>query len=88
MKKMGILSFLLFLISSLTFVYSFFNVSRENIPGGIMIFLSILVPIFGVFAASLAERSAAKVIGLIGNLVILFFSVIIPAVSMLFWNQP
>lgn len=53
-----------------------------------MIFFSIVLPLIGFIVALVSKSGGTKVVGLIGNAIILIVAGVIPAVSMLFWNQP
>ncbi|WP_190324630.1 hypothetical protein [Bacillus atrophaeus] len=86
MKNLGGISNLFFLISLMVFGISFFN--GDLFSGPVMIFFSIVLPLIGFIVALVSKSGRTKVVGLIGNAIILIVAGVIPAVSMLFWNQP
>ncbi|MEG7380349.1 hypothetical protein V5785_13640 [Bacillus subtilis] len=86
MKNLGGISILFFLISLMVFGISFFN--GDLFSGPVMIFFSIVLPLIGFIVALVSKSGGTKVVGLIGNAIILIVAGVIPAVSMLFWNQP
>nr|WP_187441496.1 hypothetical protein [Bacillus subtilis] len=86
MKNLGGISILFFLISLMVFGISFFN--GDLFSGPVMIFFSIVFPLIGFIVALVSKSGGTKVVGLIGNAIILIVAGVIPAVSMLFWNQP
>ncbi|MEG7333460.1 hypothetical protein [Bacillus sp. 0102A] len=86
MKNLGGISILFFLISLMVFGISFFN--GDLFSGPVMIFFSIILPLIGIIIALVSKGGGTKVVGLIGNAIILIVAGVIPAVSMLFWNQP
>lgn len=86
LKKLSVLSVGIFLISIIIFGIWFFDESAFSDP--VIIFFSVILPVIGLTAAFLSKKGALKIVGFVGNLVVLLFSVILPAASTLFWNQP
>ncbi|WP_108670960.1 hypothetical protein [Peribacillus acanthi] len=88
MKKYGLLSVLIFLVSSLIYVVSMFNVSGVAVLSGpMMILLVMILPFVGILVAFKA-KGGLKAAGIIGNSLLFFISAVIPFASTLFWNQP
>lgn len=85
MKKLGIISIALFLISLLVFGVWFFD--EQALNGTFAMIVAIIFPIIGLFTA-FKSKGALKIIGVFGNAFVLTFSVVLPALSTLFWNQP
>ncbi|WP_142919870.1 hypothetical protein [Peribacillus glennii] len=54
----------------------------------VIIFFSVILPLTRLTAVLLSKKGAIKIVGFVVNLVVLLFSVILPAASTLFWNQP
>ncbi|MFC7373441.1 hypothetical protein ACFQPF_17510 [Fictibacillus iocasae] len=88
MKKFGVVSVGIFLMSAVIYTLSLFWNIGASIPGSVMIALVMILPVIGLITAFLSNKGATRTIGLIGNIIVLFFTVILPASSMLFWNQP
>ncbi|MEI3614682.1 hypothetical protein [Pseudogracilibacillus sp. SO30301A] len=86
MSKINIIPILIFIISALTYFVSMF-VAGDLFPGSVMIILTIILPIIGLVLA-FKSKKVVKVVGIIGNLLVLFVAGIIPAISMFFWNSP
>lgn len=85
MKKLGMASVSLFIISIVVYGSWFFNESAYNGKG--VLLLAVLLPVIGLITA-LKARGFLKAVGLLGNTLVLLWVVIIPAASTLFWNQP
>lgn len=85
MKKLGMASVGLFVISLLVYGSWFFNESAYNGKGVMLI--ATLLPVIGLLTAFNA-KGALKTVGIIGNSLVLMWAVIIPFASTLFWNQP
>ncbi|MFC0190113.1 hypothetical protein ACFFJY_17590 [Fictibacillus aquaticus] len=88
MKKYGLASIIFFLISALFYAAVMFGNLDDLFPGSVTIAVAVILPVAGLITSILSSKGAMRTIGLVGNLVVLFFSVIIPAASLLFWNQP
>jgi hypothetical protein len=88
MKKLGIISVVMFLVSILVLGSALFTNNGNPYSGTVMIAICVILPIIGLFTAFKSNKGTLKVVGIIGNLIVLLFSVIIPFVSTLFWNQP
>ncbi|WP_419881578.1 hypothetical protein ACN6MY_19025 [Peribacillus sp. B-H-3] len=88
MKKSGLISVVAFIVSVIVTASSLFTASGDPFPGPVMIAICIILPIIGLLAALISNKGALKFIGFTGNLLILLLSVVVPAVSTLFWNQP
>lgn len=86
MKSLGNVSVVIFVISILSYGGWFFEESMFS--RSIIILLSVVLPAIGLVTAFLSKRGVLRIVGIIGNITVLMFSVILPAVSMLFWNQP
>ncbi|PLT27816.1 hypothetical protein [Peribacillus deserti] len=86
MKKLGLISVVISIISIYGYANWFFN--ENSFSGGVWICMAIILPMIGLIAAFLSKRGVLKVAGIIGNFFVLLFSVILPALAMLFWNQP
>lgn len=86
MKRFGLISVLMFLVSALVYFISMF-VTGDLFSGPVMILLAIAIPAIGLVLAFKAN-GGYKTVGIIGNSLILFVAGIIPAVSALFWNTP
>lgn len=86
MNKFGILSVLFFLVSALVYFVSTFLVG-DLFSGTVMILVVIVLPIIGLVLA-FKSKGKYKIVGIIGNLIILIVAGIIPAVSTLFWHTP
>ncbi len=85
MNKFNLVSVSLFAISLFVFCIWFFN--EEALNDTLVMVTSIGFPIIGLLIA-LKGKGALKIVGVIGNTLILVVSIIIPAISLLFWNQP
>ncbi|MEI5907068.1 hypothetical protein WAK64_08360 [Bacillus spongiae] len=85
MKKFGIASVSLFVVSVLIYGILFF--SEMDINGRFAIVVAITLPILGLISA-FKSRGTLKFVGITGNSFLLFVSVVIPLVARLFWNQP
>lgn len=85
MKKLGMASVGLFIISIVVYGSWFFNESAYNRKG--VLLLAVLLPVIGLITAFKA-RGFLKAVGILGNTLVLLGVVIIPAASTLFWNQP
>lgn len=88
MKKLSLISIVAFLVSVFVLGRSLLTTSGDLFSGPVMIAICIILPIIGLLAALISNKGALKFIGITGNSLILLFSVIVPAVSTLFWNQP
>ncbi|MGF7535319.1 hypothetical protein AAGG74_16845 [Bacillus mexicanus] len=86
MKNYGVISVLLFLISLIVFGISFF--SGDLFSGPVMIFFSIVIPLIGFIMAFLSKNTGLRIVGIVGNAIILIVAGVIPAISTMFWNQP
>ncbi|MEK3797039.1 hypothetical protein MHI18_02095 [Peribacillus sp. FSL H8-0477] len=85
MKKLGLASVGLFVISLVVYGSWFFNESAYNGKG--VLLLAVLLPVIGLITA-FQSKGFLKAIGIVGNTLVLMWVVIIPAASILFWNQP
>jgi len=88
MKKLGFVSVVIFIISMLVLGFSLFATNGDLFSGPVMITICVILPIIGLISALKSKKGVLKVFGIVGNLLILLFSVVIPFVSTLFWNQP
>ncbi|OIK08325.1 hypothetical protein [Bacillus sp. MUM 13] len=88
MKKLSLISIVAFLVSVIVLGRSLLTTSGDLFSGPVMIAICIILPIIGLLAALISNKGALKLIGITGNSLVLLFSVIVPAVTTLFWNQP
>ncbi|TYS10648.1 hypothetical protein FZC70_04920 [Bacillus subtilis] len=86
MRNLSGISILFFMVSLIVFGISF--LSGDLFSGPVMIFFSIILPLIGIIIALVSKGGGTKVVGLIGNAIILIVAGVIPAASMLFWNHP
>lgn len=86
MVRIGYLSITFFVISVLFYFISMY-VTGDVLPGGVSILLMIILPIVGLVLAFKA-KGGIKVIGILGNSLVLLLAVVIPSVSSVFWNTP
>lgn len=83
--KSGIISIAAFLISLAVYTIWFFN--GDLFSKSVMIIVMAL-PIIGVIPALMTKRKSLKLVGLVGNALVLLWAVVIPFVSTLFWSTP
>ncbi|MFT8323110.1 MAG: hypothetical protein ABF649_19765 [Bacillus sp. (in: firmicutes)] len=86
MNKLNIISVSIFAISLLVYTAWFFN--EDLFSNSVIIVIGMILPIIGLIVAFLGTKSLLKIIGITGNFIVLFWSVIIPLTSIVFWNQP
>lgn len=81
----GTISVAAFLISLAVYTVWFFN---ENLFSNSAMIVAVALPLIGIVAALFAKNRSLKVVGLVGNLLVLLLAVIIPFISTLFWSTP
>ncbi|MFI8575303.1 hypothetical protein ACIGEL_06275 [Rossellomorea aquimaris] len=86
MKKYGLLSVLFFLAAFSIYIISMF-ITGDLFSGKVMIMIVIVLPMIGL-KLGLKAKGGFKTFGIIGNSFILLISVVVPLVSIFFWNQP
>ncbi|MEZ0480382.1 hypothetical protein AB9R92_04310 [Planococcus sp. SSTMD024] len=77
----GTISVAAFLISLAVYVAWFFN---ENLFSNSAMIAAVALPLIGIVAALFANNRALRVLGLVGNSLVLLLAVIIPFISTLF----
>jgi uncharacterized membrane protein YqjE len=85
MKKSGIVSVAAFIISLVIYAAWFFN---ENLFSNSAMIAALVLPIIGLITAFFTKKKSLKIVGLLGNSLVLLWAVIVPLASMLFWSQP
>ncbi|KIL51513.1 hypothetical protein KP77_10250 [Jeotgalibacillus alimentarius] len=81
-SKLGVFSTILFLIALVSYIAVLFGNDSFLLVG---VILSVLGFILGLFS----EKGVYRKIGLIGNGIILFVTIVIPfIVTTFFWNRP
>jgi uncharacterized membrane protein YqjE len=85
MRKLGIISVAAFVISLTVYATWFFN---EDLFSNSAIIIAVVFPIIGLITAFFSKKQSLKIVGLIGNSLVLLCAVVIPFASILFWNQP
>lgn len=85
MRKFGIISVAAFFISLIVYATWFFN---EDLFSKSAMILVVVLPFIGIITAFFSENKSLKIVGLLGNSLILLWAVVIPFVSTLFWNTP
>lgn len=85
MRKSGIISIVLFLISLMVYAVWFFN---EDLFSKSAMIIAVLLPIIGIITAFFTKKKSLKIVGLLGNSLVLLWAVVIPFASTLFWNTP
>ncbi|WP_050615044.1 hypothetical protein [Bacillus testis] len=85
MKKAGIISIVAFLISLLVYSVWFFN---EDLFSKSAMIIAVILPIIGIITALYTKKKSLKIVGLLGNSFVLFWAVVLPFASTLFWNTP
>lgn len=81
----GTISVAAFLISLAVYTVWFFN---ENLFSNSAMIVAVALPLIGIVAALFAKNRSLRVVGLVGNLLVLLLAVIIPFISTLFWSTP
>ena len=81
----GTISISAFLISLVVYTAWFFN---ENLFSNSAMIIAIVLPLTGIVAALFANNRSLKIVGLVGNSLVLLLAVIIPFIATLFWNTP
>jgi hypothetical protein len=85
MRKFGLISVTAFLISLMVYGAWFFN--EDLFPKSAMV-IAVVLPIIGIITAFFTKKNSLKITGLLGNLFVLLWAVVIPFASTLFWNTP
>ncbi|MFC4025523.1 hypothetical protein ACFOUV_17215 [Oceanobacillus longus] len=81
-SKIGVLSTVLFFVGLVSYIFVLFGNDSFLIVG-------VIVSVIGFILALLAEKGMYKKIGLLGNGIILFITIVFPfIVTTFFWNQP
>ncbi|MDE0581683.1 hypothetical protein ON064_01300 [Planococcus sp. A6] len=83
--NLGTISVAAFLISLAVYTVWFFN---EDVFSNTAMIVAIALPLIGIVAALFAKNKSLRVVGLIGNSLVLVVAVIIPFLSTLFWSTP
>lgn len=81
----GTISIGAFLISLAVYAVWFFN---KNLFSNSAMIVAMLLPLIGIVAALFAKNRSLRVMGLVGNSLVLLLAVIIPFISTLFWSTP
>lgn len=85
MRKSGIISVTAFLISLMVYAAWFIN---EDLFSKSAIVIAVVLPIIGIITAFFTKKKSLKILGLLGNSLVLLWAVVIPFASTLFWNTP
>ncbi|MCY8672193.1 hypothetical protein P9D47_07915 [Bacillus haynesii] len=85
MRKSGIISIAAFFISLMVYVAWFFN---EDLFSKSAMTIATVLPIIGIITAFFTEKKSLKIVGLLGNSLMLLWVAVIPFASTLFWNTP
>ncbi|MBT2643475.1 hypothetical protein J7I80_14630 [Bacillus sp. ISL-41] len=85
MRKSGIISVAAFLISLIVYGAWFFN---EDLFSKSAMIIAVVLPIIGIITAFFTKKKSLKIVGVIGNSLVLLWAVVIPYASTLFWNTP
>jgi len=85
MKKFGFISVTVFLISLMVYAAWFFN---EDLFSKSAMIIAVLLPIVGIITAFFTNEKSLKIVGLLGNSLVLLWALVIPFASTLFWNTP
>lgn len=85
MKKFGFISVTDFLISLMVYAAWFFN---EDLFSKSAMIIAVLLPIVGIITAFFTNEKSLKIVGLLGNSLVLLWALVIPFASTLFWNTP
>lgn len=81
----GTTSVAAFLISLAVYIVWFFN---ENLFSNSVMIVAVVLPLIGIVAALFAKNRSLKVVGLLGNSLVLLLAVVLPLISTLFWQTP
>ncbi|WP_043929810.1 hypothetical protein [Bacillus sp. EB01] len=85
MRKSGIISVAAFLISLMVYTAWFFN---DDLFSKSAMLIAVVLPIIGIITAFFTKKKSLKIVGLLGNSLVLLWAVVIPFASTLFWNTP
>ncbi|WP_370223574.1 hypothetical protein [Cytobacillus sp.] len=85
MMKSGVISIAALLISLVVYSTWFFN---EDLFSKSVLIIAVALPIIGIITALISKKRSFKIVGLFGNTLVLFWAVVIPFVSTLFWHTP
>jgi hypothetical protein len=85
MRKLGIISVAAFVISLMVYANWFYN---EDLFSNSAMIIAGVLSIIGIITAFFTKIKTLKIVGLVGNLLVLLWAVIIPVTLPLFWNQP
>ncbi len=86
MKKLGFISVVSFAISFLGYSAWFFN--EDLFSNSIIIFIGLILPLIGLITGFFSKKKSLKIVGILGNFLVLLWAVILPLASTLFWSQP
>jgi hypothetical protein len=85
MSKLGIISVAAFVISLTVYAAWFFN---EDLFLDSAMVIAVVLPIIGLITGFFSKKQSLKIVGLLGNSLVLLCAVVIPFASTLSWNQP
>jgi hypothetical protein len=85
MKNFGFISVTTFLISLMVYAAWFFNEDLFSKSGMI---IAVVLPIIGIITAFFTKKKPLKIVGLLGNSLVLLWAVVIPFTFSLFWSTP
>lgn len=85
MRKTGIISIAAFLISLMVYAAWFFN---EDLFSKSAMVIAVVLPIIGIITAFFTKKKSLKIVGILGNSLVLLWALVIPFASTLFWNTP
>jgi len=85
MKNFGFISVTAFLISLMVYAAWFFNEDLFSKSGMV---IAVVLPIIGIITAFFTNEKSLKIVGLLGNSLVLLWAIVIPFASTLFWSTP
>lgn len=85
MKNSGIISVAVFVISLIVYATWFFS---ENLFSKSAMIIVVVLPIIGIIIALFEQKKSLKIVGIMGNSLLLLWTVVIPFASALLWNTP
>lgn len=78
-------SFVISIISLMTYILVFFI--HVSIPNTLSVILLWLLPLIGITFGFLGKKGFFQISGLIGNILIFLFTVVVPFITSFFWNE-
>lgn len=83
MIKSGAITVAAFLISLIVYAVWFLN---EDLFSKSVMIIAVALPVIGIITALLTKKKSIKVVGLVGNSLVLLWAFFIPLASTFFWN--